>query len=134
MRRIRAGSFSTAIADWCNRAGDNAMAVARQTCQTMAERVIQRNPIDTGFSVAQWYAQLNAPGVGHFSDGGAAQAHAGQITAQLQAGDTFYFTNSADYIIYLEYGHSKQAPEGMVRLTVGEAPLIANAWIRELAT
>lgn len=36
----------------------------------------------------------------------------------LKIGQTAYLVNNTPYAIPLEYGHSKQAPQGMVRLTV----------------
>jgi hypothetical protein len=37
---------------------------------------------------------------------------------EFKAGDTAYITNSLPYAIPLEFGHSQQAPGGMVRITV----------------
>ena len=37
---------------------------------------------------------------------------------EFKAGDTAYITNSLPYAIPLEYGHSQQAPGGMVRITL----------------
>jgi hypothetical protein len=33
----------------------------------------------------------------------------------LQAGNTFYMTNNLPYAVELEFGHSTQAPTGIVR-------------------
>lgn len=43
-----------------------------------------------------------------------------QILAAWKPGQTIYMTNSLPYARDLEYGHSMQAPQGMVRLTVLE--------------
>jgi hypothetical protein len=37
---------------------------------------------------------------------------------EFKAGDTAYITNSLPYAIPLEFGHSSQSPNGMVRVTV----------------
>lgn len=37
---------------------------------------------------------------------------------EFNAGETAYITNSLPYAIPLEYGHSSQAPNGMIRVTV----------------
>ncbi|SDJ38316.1 hypothetical protein [Pseudomonas abietaniphila] len=37
---------------------------------------------------------------------------------EFRAGDTAYITNSLPYAIPLEFGHSSQSPNGMVRVTV----------------
>jgi hypothetical protein len=37
--------------------------------------------------------------------------------------DKVFLANNAEYILALEYGHSQgQAPQGMVRITLAEAP------------
>ena len=41
-------------------------------------------------------------------------------------GDYIYWTNGVDYIRRLEYGHSKQAPNGMVRITLADLPAKAR--------
>jgi hypothetical protein len=38
--------------------------------------------------------------------------------SEKAAGNIFYLVNNLPYIKPLEYGHSKQAPQGMVRISV----------------
>lgn len=40
-------------------------------------------------------------------------------------------TNSVFYVVYLEYGHSKQAPQGMVRITLREVAQEVRALLRD---
>jgi len=105
--------------------------VARMTCFDIAELVIIRTPVDTGYARGSWQPSLNAPvlaGPGYDDPSGAgAISQAGLITAQMQAGDTFYMFNNASYIYELEYGSSMQAPNGMVRVTIAQAQNIAKA-------
>lgn len=49
---------------------------------------------------------------------------------QFNAGDTAFITNSLPYAIPLEYGHSTQAPNGMVRITLVNFQRIVEAAIR----
>ena len=56
-----------------------------------------------------------------------------RITAgiiEFKAGDTCYITNSLGYAIPLEFGHSTQAPGGMVRVTVARFQQIVLEAIR----
>lgn len=56
-----------------------------------------------------------------------------RITAgaiEFKAGDTCYITNSLGYAIPLEFGHSTQAPSGMVRVTVARFQQIVLEAIR----
>jgi hypothetical protein len=49
---------------------------------------------------------------------------------EFKAGDTAYITNSLPYAIHLEFGHSQQAPGGMVRITVARFQQIVLEAIR----
>lgn len=49
---------------------------------------------------------------------------------EFQAGDVAYITNSLPYAIPLEFGHSTQAPGGMVRITVARFQQIVLEAIR----
>jgi hypothetical protein len=49
---------------------------------------------------------------------------------EFKAGDTCYITNSLGYAIPLEFGHSTQAPGGMVRITVARFQQIVLEAIR----
>ncbi|WP_421526309.1 hypothetical protein [Pseudomonas yamanorum] len=57
-----------------------------------------------------------------------ARVTAGAI--EFNAGDTCYITNSLGYAIPLEFGHSTQAPGGMVRVTVARFQQIVLEAIR----
>lgn len=49
---------------------------------------------------------------------------------EFKAGDTAYITNSLPYAIPLEFGHSNQSPNGMVRITVARFQQIVLESIR----
>ena len=48
----------------------------------------------------------------------------------LKLGDTAYLVNNLPYAVPLEYGHSSQAPAGMVRVTIAEFQQIVEAAVR----
>lgn len=52
--------------------------------------------------------------------------------AGVTAGPTIFLTNNLPYAIPLEYGHSKQAPTGVVRVTVSEFQSIVDEQARAL--
>jgi hypothetical protein len=111
-------------------------------------RVAQRTPVDTGRARAGWQvgssitassplgpiSKAGGPEVGR---GGAvslgklpgmhfASALKGLSTVGSGAGAVAFIFNNVVYIVPLEYGHSKQAPAGMVRVTVAEFQQIVN--------
>ena len=52
-------------------------------------------------------------------------------TLKLKAGEVIYLVNNLEYARALEYGHSKQAPKGMVRITVAEFPQVVRKAAQE---
>lgn len=61
------------------------------------EEIRQLTPVDTGYAKSRWRFQA---------------------TEVLGAPNVIY--NDAPYIIYLENGHSKQAPRGMVKVAMAK--------------
>ena len=107
--------------------------------QTM-RGVVLRTPVDTGTARASWFAERNdggSPKGGSISefDGSkaAATAHAMQSLEKVGFGPDgiYWITNNQPYIESLEFGlygkgpktrggFSRQAPQGMVRVTLAE--------------
>lgn len=95
-------------------------------------------PIDTGFARANWVGGIGAPGVAplessprnpgddYRADAAAARAQVDATALRAQPGDTVYLSNSAPYIRRLEFGWSRQAPRGMIRLALQNAQAIAD--------
>lgn len=123
------------VTRWVKKAKGNTGAVVRKIVFDLGARVIMRTPVDTGRARANWMFSLGTPSKETSSDldketpanssgAGSSKAKDG-LNAALATYDPFknpiiYFTNSVPYIGRLEYGSSKQAPQGMVRLTVAE--------------
>ncbi|MEJ2659033.1 MAG: hypothetical protein P8012_17895 [Desulfobacterales bacterium] len=88
-------------------------------------RVIEKNPVDLGRSRAGWYAYLDDNMV-PVPAGGNPEAVAdgrskGSYVEKFDISTPFIeIRNAVNYTIYLEYGHSAQAPLGMVRLSMRE--------------
>lgn len=76
---------------------------AQESWETLAidtfNRIVVRTPVDTGRARAGW-----------------------EIEKEVLADGTIQFqiTNGVHYIVFLEFGSSKQAPQGMVRKTLAE--------------
>ena len=62
-------------------------------CEEIFNEIVDNTPVDTGYAQSQWEIDFPKDGVCDI-------------------------TNSCDYISYLEDGHSKQAPNGMVQLAL----------------
>jgi hypothetical protein len=71
-----------------------------------------RTPIDTGNARSHW--ERNPPGLSEF-------------------GTTQIISNDVPYILKLEYGSSRQAPEGMARITAAESQPRMDAIVQRFA-
>jgi hypothetical protein len=66
------------------------------------------------------------------ANGGPTIARGAAELAGFKAGPTIYLTNNVPYAIPLEYGHSTQAPAGVVRITVAEFQQIVEEQARSI--
>lgn len=106
----------------------------RKIALDLFRRVIERSPVDTGRFRANWQTTVGerARGTRELFDNGSA-ALAGPSAAEALAvitgapvsGD-LWLANNLPYAVPLENGHSPQAPEGMVLLSMLEVPGIVR--------
>jgi hypothetical protein len=109
-------------------------------CTEIANGIILKTPVDTGRARANWLASTDKPKGGvttRLDKSGQTAMNTARAAANNAAGRVFYLTNNLPYIRHLEYGlygtppgsangpktisgFSKQAPAGMVRITMNE--------------
>ncbi|MEN6621489.1 MAG: HK97-gp10 family putative phage morphogenesis protein [Smithella sp.] len=106
----------------------------KQFSQDLAEKIVTRTPVKTGFARASWYPaindNINPPKLDPQKKGGYIQADFSFRNAKI--GDRLFILNNANYIKKLEFGSSQQAPQGMVRVTLNEADAIAEDVIKRM--
>ncbi len=93
----------------------------------LLRKIIEKNPVDTGRSRAAWAPLFEAEGLPIPEADPVAtllEGH-GAVEGRIEEGETkggYYLTivNNVPYVLYLEYGSSDQAPEGMVRVSMQE--------------
>lgn len=95
-------------------------------------RVIMRSPVDTGRFRGNWQVQIGSIPDGVLAlddrDGTATVSKATAAAQQFKPGQMIYLTNNLPYAQRLETGWSKQAPGGMVGITVQELqPVVDKA-------
>lgn len=116
--------FRKNFAALLKKAGDKADMVVRASALAVGSSIVQRSPVDTGRFKGNWQYGNTSINFGSSSAADASGASAiGRIAQGLptwKAGQTIYITNSLPYAKRLEYGWSRQAPGGMVRLAVAE--------------
>lgn len=92
--------------------------VMRASVLEAAAQIIERTPVDTGFARAGWYATVNGVAQG--------ETFASFEFQKAELGDRIGLASNVEYIRPLEYGHSEQAPLGMVRVTAALWPSIVG--------
>lgn len=124
-------SFSAQIDDWVRQTEQRATAVFRQSSQEVISTMQEAVPVDTGFLRASLQVGVNsepvpadrpADGSQHAYDGAAATL----AIAGAEIGDTVVASYSAKYAPHVEYGTSKMAGRGFVRLAVAQWQSIVN--------
>lgn len=123
-----ADSFELQISQWVAKAKENADLVLRKIALDVFGRVIQKSPVDTGRFKSNWLCAVGTipAGTTLAIDVTAAITRMEAAALGAKTGDVIYLVNNLPYARALEYGHSKQAPAGMVRLTVAEFNAIVD--------
>lgn len=91
---------------------------AREAAVTIVFQLYQLitagTPVDTGRARANWFVSEGAPRTD------TTESTTQQPPPSIKGNSVMFITNSLPYIVPLEYGHSKQAPYGMVRKAIAE--------------
>lgn len=115
---------------WKKNLRKRANALCRGVLLEAHGRLIRRTPVRTGRAKGNWNVGVGTIDRSTNEDRRQAEALSeGQavILGRFKAGDRAFITNSLPYIPNLEDGSSKQAPQGMVKVTVAEMkPLVSR--------
>jgi hypothetical protein len=82
-------------------------------------RIVQGTPVDTGRAQANWFM---SEGVMRTDT---TESKTPEARPRLTGNTVIFIANSLPYIVPLEYGHSSQAPQGMVRKALAEVAAIS---------
>ena len=120
--------FSADIRRAVNQAGENMEQATRGALLELTSKVILRTPVDTGRARGNWQASINSPEQSTVAkasaSGGSAIADA-QSAINAAPGNVYYLTNNLPYIQRLEFEvWSRQAPNGMVRISLREMGIV----------
>jgi hypothetical protein len=128
------GSFTLSLQAFVEQTGRNADTVLREATLSLLNAILLRSPVDTGRFRGNWnvgeqpdYTVRNESYAGSTPESrGAAAATESMVRARAElqgfhAGQQLVLANGLPYGIELEYhAHSKQAPNGFVRLALKE--------------
>ena len=121
--------FEAKTTDKMNRA-------ARKVSLDAFSEVIRMSPVDTGRFRGNWQTAIGSMPSGTVEatdpSGNTVIAKVQGVVAGMNPGDVIYMVNNLPYAQRLESGWSRQAPAGMVRLTVQRwQPIVAEV-IRQI--
>lgn len=99
----------------------------------LLKKLINKSPVKTGRFRGAWVVSNNTtdrsePDTPDKSEGEAniSYSRAKVLIESLKNNDIVYLSNNLDYALMLEYGWSKQAPAGMVAVSLNEI----DAWLQ----
>lgn len=131
--------FDAPVVEFAQTVGIKISTAVRLIGLDLMKRIVLRTPVDTGRARSGWDLTVGAPSdhlppatdVGgekatpdmkfqNVFAGGAAGTFGLAGAASIDGIQAVYIVNNLPYIERLENGHSKQAPSGMVRLSMAE--------------
>lgn len=127
MSVVESRNFAASVDDWVKETDARMLAVFRESTQRVTSIANNGIPVDTGFARASLQASTEEmPPIVDGKKGEAGKVYPasfGQVSAVIanaQLGQVIYVGWTAAYVLPLEYGHSKQAPSGFVRLAAAQ--------------
>lgn len=103
--------------------------VIKRIVIALHDRIVERTPVDTGRARASWGIEKDEVGSYEAEEGTSlsgdqaarvAKGQQGKLRQDFDPYVVWWIFNNLPYILKLEYGHSSQAPSGMVRLALAE--------------
>jgi len=126
-------SFSKDIQKWRKKVEKATLYVFRGTALDLFSTIIRRTPVRTGRLRGNWQTEINSVASGELAStsGAASLRKAKTKTGKAEINDSIIMVNNLPYAQTIEDGdYSKQAPQGMVKVTLTEF----NDYVRKRAT
>ena len=112
-------SLSLDLSEFANLSEKRMSLIARKSFIDVSGDAIEKTPRKTGRARSNWLPSIGSKSSDITDDTTSKnKQEIKKIANTFKLGDTLYLTNNLGYIIPLEYGHSKQAPGGMLRISV----------------
>lgn len=117
-------TFTLDVSNFVDKASKTADAEVRKICLDLVTGIVLKTPVDTGRARANWFTSIGSPSanVTNSTDPSGSSSISSALGAISNAtGNVLWITNNLPYIYRLEFeGWSKQAPAGMVRVTIND--------------
>ncbi|WNW10126.1 HK97 gp10 family phage protein [Pseudomonas sp. DTU_2021_1001937_2_SI_NGA_ILE_001] len=131
------GSFAESLRQFQGQTLADMDEVFRKVMIQIGTSVIMLSPVDTGRFRGNWQFTVDQPASASLDNyDQAGHDTVARLVADVQDltyGQTAYLVNNLIYSIPLEYGHSQQAPTGMVRITKERFQEFVDQALREVS-
>lgn len=113
-------NFTLDMSKFANKSLGEIEQVVRKTAIDLTTSIIKTSPVDSGRFRANWFVSFEDAIDNTTEDTNSAKALSNATNTLLSGkiGKYIYIQNNLDYAVKLEYGASKQAPAGIVRVNV----------------
>lgn len=125
------GQFAIDIARFAAKTGIALDRAVRMIVIEVGSSIIRMTPVDTGRLKGEWQFTIQSAASETGLTGSASAAKLVGDSIEFKAGMVGFITNLMPYAIPIEMGGSKQAPAGMVRVTLERFQQIVNKAIQE---
>lgn len=116
--------FNIEINNFCKKVPGMVTEIQKKIVLESLRQIVLSTPVDTGRARGNWQVTIAQPSEAVLDNGdknGIATITKGlAVLTALPSFQVVYIANNLEYIEFLEDGTSKQAPEGMVSMTVEE--------------
>lgn len=131
------GNFSIDLSKFAKKTELNFDLIVKKVIFDIFSDIVKSTPRDTGRAASNWQigGSLNSGQVSSFDKSGQVAITQGKAQVQgllTRAQLIGYIYNNVEYIGLLEDGHSKQAPRGMVKVTLTRYQTYINNAVRSL--
>lgn len=129
-------SLKRQIDAFAKKSQDRLDALARQSVQALAGKVLVDTPLDTGFLRGSWQPSIGDPDISHKAEpdptGANIEAKLATIAPQIKGGVKFWMMNNAAYARYVHDGTEKMPARPWIKNAVASWPAIVREVIADL--
>lgn len=129
------GSFTAQLQQFADETMEKADSIFRDVVMSMAGVIVRLSPVDTGNFKGAWRLSIDGydTSVPETPDkqGGEVLARMLAEVGNLTFGQAAFLQNNLPYAVPLEYGHSTQAPSGIIRIAQAQFQQLVQQAVRE---
>lgn len=126
--------FEDVINRWVEETEEDVKSILQTIVFRIGRELVTLSPVDTGRFKGNWQLTIGSPATGSLlrydQSGGITIGDMQRVVRTLTPGQVAYIQNTVEYGYDLEYGSSKQAPDGVVRITAAKFAILVNEAVR----